>query len=295
MIYTGSVQQKNPRIELPKEENFRFGRVGLIAAIGFGVGLVWPHLAGVRLVPDVPSERAEAASAELSGAPSGGVRPPGSTAVAAVPAAPVAPVAPPEQPFTVAPGEVTSCRGKGGTKLDRCDPVDFDAIARGRIATLGACEATKRAHGVLSLGFELDFAKDRVAGVLSGKSTSVERDDEEALLACMRDNLGEVSLSGIRHEHERYTVFYKVEFSSGADQTKPGEPAPSEVTPASGTATVAWDAALVRAAPTRDAEVVARVLQGTRLSVNARHGDWYRVKYDTKGGQGWVFRTSIGM
>lgn len=294
MIYTGSVQQKNPRIELPKEENFRFGRVGLIAAIGFGVGLIWPHLAGVRLVPEVPSERAEAASAELSGAPSGGVRPPGSAAVAAV-AAPAAVPPDPQEAFTVAPGEVTSCRGKGGTKLERCDPVDFDAIARGRIATLGACEATKRAQGVLSLGFELDFTKDRVASVLSGKSTSLEPEDVDALLACLREHLGEVSLAGIRHEHERYTVFYKVEFSSGADKTKPGEPSEAEVTPASGTATVAWDAALVRAAPTRDAEVVARVLQGTRLSVNARHGDWYRVKYDTKGGQGWVFRTSIGM
>lgn len=294
MIYTGSVQQKNPRIELPKEESFRLGRVGVIAAIGFGVGLIWPHLAGLRLVPEVPSERGEAANVELSGAPTGGARPPGSaTPVAAAP--PAAVPAPPAEPFSVAPGEVTSCRGSGGKKVERCDPVDFDAIARGRIATLAACEATKRARGVLSLGFELDFTKDRVAGVLSGKSTSLPDEDVDSLLECLRDNLGEVSLAGIRHEQERYTVFYKVEFSSGTAKPNSGEPSEAEITPASGTATVAWDAALVRAAPTRDAEVVARVLQGTRLSVNARHGDWYRVKYDAKGGQGWVFRTAIGM
>jgi hypothetical protein len=41
--------------------------------------------------------------------------------------------------------------------------------------------------------------------------------------------------------------------------------------------------------------VVARVLSGTRVSVTGRQGDWYRVKYDGKGAEGWVFRTAIGM
>jgi SH3-like domain-containing protein len=37
------------------------------------------------------------------------------------------------------------------------------------------------------------------------------------------------------------------------------------------------------------------VLSGTRVSVSGRNGDWYRIKYDAKGGEGWVFRTAIGM
>ena len=58
---------------------------------------------------------------------------------------------------------------------------------------------------------------------------------------------------------------------------------------------MAWDVALVRSQPAKDGEVVARVLSGTRVSVSGRNGDWYRIKYDAKGGEGWVFRTAIGM
>jgi hypothetical protein len=290
-----AVQQRKPlQVELPREPGLRLGRVGLIAVVGFGIGLVWPHLAGVRLVPEVPTEKGETSAAELSGAPTTA----GAAKASTAPGPPTPEPTPPsvsEEPFSVAPGEVTSCRASSGKRLERCDPVDFDAVARGRIATLSACEASKRAQGVLSLGFELDFAKDRVTAVLSGKSTTLPAEDAEELLACLRQNLGEISLAGMRHEHERYTVFYKVEFSSHLVPTTAGGPAASEVTPASGKATVAWDVALVRVSPTREGEVVARILQGTRLTVTGRHGDWYRVKYDTKGGEGWVFRTAIGM
>jgi uncharacterized protein YgiM (DUF1202 family) len=148
---------------------------------------------------------------------------------------------------------------------------------------------------VLSLGFELDFAKDRVVGLNSGKSTSLPQEDVEALLACLKETLGEVSLSGIRHNQERYAVYYRIELASDPDKKKSEPAAKVDVTAASGKATVAWDVALVRASPSRDSEVVARVLSGTRVSVTGRNGDWYRVKYDAKGGEGWVFRTAIGM
>ena len=63
---------------------------------------------------------------------------------------------------------------------------------------------------------------------------------------------------------------------------------------ASGRVTVTWDAALVRAKP-KDGEVLARVLGGTRLTVTGHQGDWYRVKYDAKGSEGWVFKAAIGL
>jgi hypothetical protein len=46
------------KVELPskKDEPLKLGRVGLIALAGFAIGIVWPHLAGVRLVPTLPSE-----------------------------------------------------------------------------------------------------------------------------------------------------------------------------------------------------------------------------------------------
>src|SRR4051812_13237569 len=97
-------------------------------------------------------------------------------------------------------------------------------------------------------------------------------------------------------------MFYKVEFpkavtpnSDTAEAGPAGEAASAEVTEASGHATVAWDVALVRSSASRDGAVVARVLQGTRVSVTGRRGDWYRIKYDVKGSVGWVYRTAIGM
>ena len=290
------MQSRKPlRIEVPKEEGLKLGRVGLIAVVGFAVGILWPRLAGIRLVPQVPADKSETSSVELSGAPVDAGTPVTPQAVdSAEPAAgPI--VAPVKSTFTVGKGEVTSCRGARGKKVESCDEIDFDSVARGRIATLSVCEAAQRSDGVLSLGFELDFKKDRVVGVNSGKSTSLPQEDVEALLACMKETLGEVSLAGIRHNHERYAVYYRIELASDPDKKKSEPAAKVDVTAASGKATVAWDVALVRSSPSRDSEVVARVLSGTRVSVTGRNGDWYRVKYDAKGGEGWVFRTAIGM
>jgi hypothetical protein len=291
------MQSRKPlRIDVPKEESLRLGRVGLIAIVGFGIGILWPRLAGMRLVPSVPSDKSESTGAELSGAPVDAAAPSAAAPAEPAPAASAAPPAPAKEPFTVGPGEVASCRDERGKKSERCDPIDFDVIARGRIATLAACEASARASGVLSLGFELDFQKDRVTGLQSGKRTSLPQDDVDALLGCLKQNLGEVSLAGIHHERERYTVYYRVEFAGTEAPQKKGKPEVAvDVTPASGKATVAWDVALVRSQPAKDGEVVARVLSGTRVSVSGRNGDWYRIKYDAKGGEGWVFRTAIGM
>ncbi|MDQ2647405.1 MAG: SH3 domain-containing protein, partial [Myxococcota bacterium] len=62
-------RRKPLRIEVPREDRPRFGRVGVIALIGFAVGVSWPHLAGVRIVPRAPTPASEAANDELSGAP----------------------------------------------------------------------------------------------------------------------------------------------------------------------------------------------------------------------------------
>lgn len=294
MLRLAAVQSRKPlRVEVPKDESPRFARVGLIAIIGFGAGILWPRLVGMRLVPSVPSDKSETTSAELSGAPVDAGAASAAPVDSQAPATPAPPPSASEPPFSVSSGEVVSCRDQKGKRLERCDAIDFDAQARGRLATLAACDAVGRAHGLLSVGFELDFEKDRVLGLQSGKRTTVPQPETEALLTCLRQNLGEVSLSGIRHQHQRYTIYYRIEFAG--DAPKKGAEPSADMTPASGKATVAWDVALVRSAPAKDSDVVARVLQGTRVSVSGRSGDWYRVKYDAKGNEGWVFRTAIGM
>jgi hypothetical protein len=288
-------RRKPLRIEVPKEDRPRFGRVGAIALVGFVVGVAWPHMAGVRIVPRAPTPASEASADDLSGAPA----PPADARSAkpeADPPAPALAVAGGE-PFSIGAGEVTSCRGSDGKRLGSCDPLEFDSVARARLATLAACGATARARGILSVGFDLDFERDRVVGVQLGKSTTVAEQDARALIACLNETLGEVSIASIRHAHTRYTIFYRLDFKEPAALAATAATAAGReaVTPASGRATVSWDVALVRSGPSREAGVVARVLSGTRVTVTGRQGDWYRVKYDGKGSEGWVFRTAIGM
>jgi hypothetical protein len=288
------------KVEVPKQrdEPLKLGRVGIIAVVGFGIGVAWPHLAGVRLVPTLPSE-ASSSGPDLSGAPE--ERPQASAVASVVPPPPApekAPRAPEDQPPVVGEAQVTSC-SDGDKRLKNCDDVDFDRVARAPIEALG-CNGARGVSGVLSLGFELDFKTERVTRITSGKTTSLTEKEQSTVLDCYRQAFTKVSLAGIPHEHQRYTIFYRVELKGTkvpieVAPVASGESAPAEVTPASGTATVTWNTALVRETPDREGKTIARVLQGTRVGVTGRSGDWYRVKFDAKGSQGWVFRTAIGM
>jgi len=284
----------------PKQETLRFGRVGLIVTAGFAIGIIWPRVAGFKLVPSVPSQPAESSSADLTGAPG--------EAKGAAPAAPAA--AEPEPPpavggprldrLQISEPQFLACKANGKKLKEECDHIEFDRLARPHIQALAACAGADKLLGVLSLGFDLDFSSQAVKNVKSGKSTTFSESETEALVECEKKEFSNVSLLGIAHKHDAYSIFYKVEFpKADADRGEPapanGESPPADVTEASGHATVAWDVALVRSTPSRDGAVVARVLQGTRISVTGRRGDWYRIKYDVKGSVGWVYRTAIGM
>jgi hypothetical protein len=291
------------KVEVPgsQDDGVKFGRVGIIALVGFAIGIAWPRLAGVKLVPSVPvPAAAEASARELTGAPLE-TKPP---EVAAPPVAPSAavPDKPPAERLLVSDVQVASCRNQHGKRSQACDRVDFDRVAREPLRELLACPGTEDAAGVLSLGFELDFQADKIKSIQSGKSTSLEQDNVDRLLGCARERFAKVSLAGIPHEQNAYTLYYRLELLSTSGSGKPvaaetggARGSSDESTPASGHATVSWDVALVRATPAREGEVRARVLSGTRVVVTGKNGDWFRVKYDAKGNQGWVYRTAIGM
>src|SRR6476620_10017623 len=59
-------------VEVPSPERDKpaWVKVGVIAAVGFVIGIAWPRLVGVRLGPSAPGESASAA-ASASGAPAG--------------------------------------------------------------------------------------------------------------------------------------------------------------------------------------------------------------------------------
>lgn len=290
-------RQRGPKVDIPAAPStpLRLGRIGIIAAVGFGIGVAWPRLAGVRLVPELPAS--PASSQDLSGAPE--EPPAGSSAPKPVPKATPAPAAPeasPAQPPVVGEAQVTSCRDAGGGRIEHCDAVDFDRVARSKLASMEECEDARRISGVVSVGFDLDFTTERVTRVTSGKTTTLEPAALRTVLACYEKKFSNVSLAAIPHEHQRYTVFYRVELKAQPILSAGGsEDPPDPITPASGAATVTWDTALVRDAPGNDTKVIARLRSGTRVGVTGRSGDWYRVKYDAKGREGFVFRTAIGL
>jgi hypothetical protein len=295
------------KVEVPgsQDDSVKFARVGIIALIGFAIGIAWPRLAGVKLVPSVPVPAAvEASARELTGAPL--ENKPNEPAVPPAPSA-AAPEKPPAERLLVSDVQVASCRNEHGKRVQTCDRVDFDRVAREHLRELASCPGTEDAAGVLSLGFDLDFEGDKIKNIQSGKSTSLEQDSVDRLLGCARERFANVSLQGVPHEQATYSLYYRLELlaPAGPDgKPTPGGPgaaaaasagATDEATPASGHATVSWDVALVRASPARDGEVRARVLAGTRVVVTGKSGDWFRIKYDARGSQGWVYRTSIGM
>lgn len=304
-LATSTEKRPAVKVEVPgsQDDGVKFARVGIIAVVGFAIGIAWPRLAGVKLVPSVPvPAAAEASARELTGAPAAP-----KAAEAPVPPAPSAarPEKPPGDRVLVSDVQVASCRNEHGKLRQTCDKVDFDRVAREHLRELSACPGTEAASGVLSLGFELDFEGDKIKSIQSGKSTSLEQEQVDRFLGCARERFANVSLVGIPHEQSTYTLFYRLELIAPNGAAAPGAKpaseaaaaasADAEATPASGRATVSWDVALVRSQPARDGEVRARVLNGTRVVVTGKNGDWFRIKYDARGNQGWVYRTAIGM
>lgn len=280
----------------PAEDRPELGRVGAIAALGFALGAVWPWLAGVKLVPSPPTD-------ELAEVSSAAAQPSGS--------APAASAHAPDQPTATAEPEATertreetvnigelqvfACRDSKDKKLKDCDKVGFDALARGRLSALAACDAAKGAKDTLSIGFELDFEQKTISQIFSGKSTTFSKEKAARLVECATKEFESVRLDDLDHEHELYTVFYFVEFVPPGTVTKAPEPAAGEETSeASGLATVGWDVAVVRDEP-ETGKILTRLRFGTRVVVTARRGKWYRVKYDAKGTQGWVHRNALGL
>jgi hypothetical protein len=155
----------------------------------------------------------------------------------------------------------------------------------------------------------LDFDTGKLTNFVAGRSTTLRTSDAQALVDCAERTLGKTTLGELKHGFSQYRVFYLIEFEpSGAvaPRAQAAEPSPTpapsaaapedgtQVVGTSGRAVVVWETAIVRESP-KTGTIVARILGGTKVMVTARQGDWYRVKYDGKGGEGWVYRESIGL
>lgn len=288
-------------IPAPLGDRPAWGKVGIVAACGFVLGIAWPRLTSTRIAPHPPGEGASSAASIVSASP------PSAASAETAPLAPKAPVAAMspstagESRIAVGRGTILHCRDQGEDSTEDCGSLEFDPIAVPRIKALTQCPAAAGAAGKLSVGFDVDFRRKEVK-VMSGKSTTLPKEKAEALIKCADTAFDKVSLAEVPHKHRRYLVFYTVSFAPSdkaaepiADKTTAEGPAAGTTTsesPASGLATVVWDVVLVRDAPKTGA-VVGRIMRGSRVKVIAHQGEWYRVALGAT--EGWVYRGTIGL
>jgi hypothetical protein len=310
---------RRPTIEIPtpSEDRPAWIKVGIIALLGFVIGVAWPRLAGVRLgpvaPPDVASAAAPAASSPVGHAePSAASAPPTPSAPqvqAAVPPPAVSAAAPTVDipQVTVNRGIVLSCKTDDGDVkkgFAACGSIGFDALAQPRLKKLAACPAALGATGKLSVVFNIDFPTNRVA-VEIGKSSTVANLDGFA--ACIKPAFQGVSVGALDHEAPHYALLYSLAFAprnatagastpSGAVPVAQGASgtAPAGADTDDGTAQVVWEVAIVRDTP-RTGQVLARLQRGTKIHLGQGQEGWYRVKYGTDfSNEGWVYRGAIG-
>ncbi|HEU4412404.1 MAG TPA: SH3 domain-containing protein [Polyangiaceae bacterium] len=294
----------SPRIDTPPAgaDQPAWAKVGIIAVVGFALGIVWPKVAGLELGPAPPGEGKAAASAHAARAE------PGPSALAARPAE--------AEPASVSVGEasVTKCRNhKGDARA--CDKVAFDEVLSAPLRQLASCPAARGHEGKLSVGFEVDFARARLH-VQRGKSSTLPAEAAEGVMKCLEANLASISLAKLRHEHAKYTVFYALTFapppkpaaSAPAAAPPPAAPLPAasaaaaearapeamSVRPNETSAEVRRGPYVVRDTASRSGEAVGRVAVGDKLTVVERKGDWYRVRFGPGDKEGWLFREALG-
>jgi len=306
MSVSNRKRPRAPAIVIPSQadEQPRFGRVGAIAAVGFVVGVAWPSLARLELVPQPPTD-SPAPSLSASTAAMGSAlteMAPGSQGSPPAPAAPAAKTLGPKVRLV----DIVSCVDADGKKRQRCDAPALDGALAEPLKGLLACDGAEGQSGALSLGFDVDFANGSLSRFTVGRSTTLDAALARSLAECAKSKLTQVDVSAIEHGHASYRVFYLIEFSRSVSETSssralsPPElpigavPTEGELQGQSGRATVTWDVAIVRKAP-KDGAILARVLGGTRVVVTGRQGDWYRIKYNAKGDEGFVFKSAIGL
>jgi hypothetical protein len=322
-------------VELPSPERDKpaWVKVGVIAAVGFVVGIAWPRLVGVRLGPSAPGESASAASA--SGAAGGRApdAPPSSAAAKAsgtgsAPTAGMASAAaasattttaaalPPK--IVVTKGIVVSCKTADGEKKSgkECGPVaGLDLLVRDKVKGIATCGGVEGQTGKFALTANADFKSGRFWYEVN-KGSTVQNVD--AVTACLKNAFHGQAVTNVPHEHPRYTVSYSAVLSAEKEEAsatskaktakddkaektekteKTTEKSDEENKPApavAGEANVAWEVALVRDAPKVGA-VVARLPRGTKVKLGAMKDGWYSVKFgDDFSTDGWVYRGAIG-
>lgn len=268
-------------------------KVAALAGGGLVIGLLMPLLLGARFVPEPPPEERASLSSEANEAEE---EAPAPEPAAIEPAGAEAEVEAEGTEQRVDPGKplVLSCRDADGKTVRKCDELDLSGSLEDKLKNLSTCDGAEQASGTLSIGFELDFKAQKLVRMLRGKSTTIAGATATKLYSCAETAFADASLEGITHEQSGYTVFYKAQFFPRSNKPTQGS-APSAEAEASGLATVSWNSAVIREKPDKDSKRLTSILRGTRVTVTGKSENWYRIKYDSAGNEGWVYKDAIGM
>lgn len=220
----------------PGKDSPGWVKIGVIAAVGFVIGIAWPRLAGVKLGPTAPGEAAAAAAASASAAKAGRASdakpdgkadaPPASvkaaktepTTSATVAASAASGGGPPQ--ISVLRGNIVSCKTDEGEskKGKECGGVAaLDQVVGPRLKKLSTCAAAEGQTGKLSFMVQADFKGGHMTWDV-GKSSTVGNHD--GISGCLKTIFSGVTLGGVAHEHPRYTVAYNATFSPSEKSEK---------------------------------------------------------------------------
>ena len=282
-------------VPAPGDDHPSWVKVGVIAAIGFVIGVAWPRLAGIKLGPSAPD--VASAAALTNDAPSASASmltplpPPPAPAAALTAAASASPT------VTFGRGFVLSCKTADGDTLKAaaCGAfAAFESVATPRLKKLEKCPAADGVSGKLAVIITVDFDGNHIAVDL-GKATTVPQ--PEPLVACVKSAFQGAAMGGLEHEHTRYSVLYTVTLvapagapaaqapAASATATKDGEDAPGQVM---------WETALVRDAA-KSGQIIARLPRGTKIGIGAIKDNWYKIKFGPDmTTEGYVYRGAIG-
>ena len=290
-------------IPTPNEDRAIAAKVGVLAIVGFVVGVAWPRLIGFHVGPNPPSSD-RTPSAAAAPASASAAAPASSSAAAPVDSAPSGDDAPSvsnKERVTIGPSEITACKDKKGDKAKECGTLAIDKTVLPKLAGLNECSSALGLEGEMTLGLNVDFDKSTV-DLVEPRKSGLPSSTVRGIVKCASDELKALEIDKIPHTHARYSLDYHLKFfppgagpedkPEGDDKKADGDKGDAEKGDEGlGKATVAWEKALVRDSP-KDGKVVARFPQGTRVKILQKKDDWYEVSTDTA--KGWVYRSAVG-
>ncbi|MFO0613685.1 MAG: SH3 domain-containing protein [Polyangiaceae bacterium] len=286
------------KIPAPSEDRAISSKVGIIAVVGFAVGVLWPRLLNYKVGPTPPESESRVVAAQTANASAS------ASAAAPQPSTPdVADVGdePPKvtnkETVIVSPGQVVGCVNKKKENVSDCGPFAFDRYVSDKLAAVGDCAFAIGQKGDYSVSLNVNFdEKKPTITVSEGKVKSTFGTmASRGLLKCTQDELKGVELDKIPHTHTTYRVEYKLSFyPPGVSPEDPKDTTdPSGDKNELGNATVVVSKAIVRDKPEREkGKQITKLPQGTHVKILRQDKDWYEIESGKI--KGWVHRQAIG-